>query len=182
MFCIGHSKALRSLIQCARLLSSVDRSFNIAADNDMALRIFMQAKVACSNTIHNLETIDGITDDWTNADDTLESDALDVHLNCQYAAEECLAITKIIDQFFANAAGSDQIFKLEEMSVRAENAAKNIKKIELLVEKVKSHGGEAADGSTELKRRCEHITEALDEAKGNVEELQRQGGHVQTKT
>ncbi len=63
----------------------------------LAMKCLMQAKIACANTVHDLETMDGITDDWHEGSESLLLTALDIHLHCEAASKECHAIIDALD-------------------------------------------------------------------------------------
>ena len=95
----------------------------------MALRIIMQAKVAAGNVIHQLDTIDQFTDEWGTDDAALTGFALDIHLQCQYAAEECKSIIEILDGFLANPTSCQQVGIFSELEVRRENGEDELRKL-----------------------------------------------------
>ena len=70
-----------------------------------ALKLLMQAKIACSNSIQDLETLDGLTDDWPESDN-LTNAALDLHLHCEASIKECQAIIDTLDTFATAPSGT----------------------------------------------------------------------------
>ena len=69
-----------------------------------ALKVLMQSKIACANSIHDLDTLDGITDDWSPDDAYLMNAALELHLHCEAATKECHAMVDILDAFMTDTA------------------------------------------------------------------------------
>ena len=85
------------------------------SQHDMALKLLMQAKIACANSIHDLETLDGVTDDWPSDDETLMNNALELHLHSEATAKECHAIIDIADALIADGNAAKPAEKLLEM-------------------------------------------------------------------
>lgn len=89
------------------------------ATKDMteALKLFMQAKIGCANTIHDLDTLDGITDDWPSDKPTLAGFALEIHLSCEAGIKEDHAMVDILDHFMEQISkdGTSSVFEFVEL-------------------------------------------------------------------
>lgn len=141
---------------------------------EMALRLVMQTKVRAANAIHQLDTIDCFTDDWdTEEDAALRSAALDMHLHCQYAAEECNAIVEIVSAIINGQADSSQMEIFTELEVRRENAADEVEKLAHAIEQLGKTQRDPALSLQEMHRRTERVFAQLQGLKAKVEELEK---------
>ncbi|KAK5132113.1 hypothetical protein LTR08_000364 [Meristemomyces frigidus] len=138
----------------------------------MALRVIMKAKVSAGNVIHQLDTIDCFTDDWDDPTGSLTSPALDIHLQCQYSAEECKSIIEILDGFLANPALSQQVGIFSELEVRRENAVDEVKKLVVVLAGLKELHSDPALSLREMWKRAERLVGKIEGLRGNVEELE----------
>ncbi|KAK5123367.1 hypothetical protein LTR85_002799 [Meristemomyces frigidus] len=142
--------------------------------SEMALRTLMQAKIGAGNAIHNLDTIDCFTDDWELGDDSpLTSPALDIHLHCQYAAEECKSIMEILDGFLANPASGQQVGIFTEMEIRRENAVDEVKKLVKVIEELAETQTDPALSLQEMKKRGERLVGKAEGLKVQIDELEK---------
>ena len=139
----------------------------------MALRIIMQAKVGAGNVIHQLDTIDQFTDEWGTDNLVLTSSALDIHLQCQYAAEECKSIIEILDGFLVNPTSCQQVGIFSELEVRRENAVDELMKLVKVLSTMNGIHTEPALSLMEMWRRAERLVGKIEGLKLNVEELER---------
>ena len=141
----------------------------------MAFRALMQAKIGAGNAIHQLDTIDCFTDDWALEDTAgaLARAALDIHLHCQYAAEECKSIIEILDGFLANPTSGQQVGIFLELEVRRENAGDDLKKLVKIIVELSIAHSDPALSLAEMWKRAERLVAKIDGLKTNVEELER---------
>lgn len=141
--------------------------------SEMALRTLMQAKVSAGNAIHNLDTIDCFTDDWELGDgSTLTSPALDIHLHCQYAAEECKSIMEILDGFLANPASGQQVVIFTELEIRRENAVDDVKKLMSVIVELAKTQTDPALSLQEMRKRAERLVGKIEGLKRQIDELE----------
>ncbi|KAK4547078.1 hypothetical protein LTR36_001299 [Oleoguttula mirabilis] len=139
----------------------------------MALRTLMQAKVSAGNTIAQLDIIDCFTDDWELADGSaLTSPALDIHLHCQYAAQECKSIIEILDGFLANPASGQQVGIFAEMEIRRENAVDEVKKLVRLIEALAKTQTDPALSLHEMRKRAERLVGKIEGLKVQIDGLE----------
>ena len=139
----------------------------------MALQIIMRAKVCVGNAIHQLDTIDQFTDEWGTDDAALTSGALDIHLQCQYAAEECKSIIEILDGFLASPVTSQQVGIFPELEIRRENAVDELDKLVDVLLTMKKFRTDPALSLTEMLKRAERLVGKIESLKVNMEELER---------
>ena len=82
----------------------------------IALKLLIQAKITSSNCVDDVETLDGLTDDWPEEKDSnLTDTALDIHLHCEAVAKECHAIIATLDAFATSPNGSPYAEQFIEM-------------------------------------------------------------------
>ena len=139
----------------------------------MALRIIMQAKVAAGNVIHQLDTIDQFTDEWGIDNSALTTSALDIHLQCQYAAEECKSIIEILDGFLANPTSCQQVGIFSELEVRRENGEDELRKLVNVLDALNRNYTDPALSLVEMWKRAERLVGKIQGLKINVEDLER---------
>ena len=81
----------------------------------------MQAKIVCTNSIREIDTINGTYNDWPERDalegDDLDAreDRLDLRLRCEAAEQEFHAIIATLDVFATLKAGADFAHYIMEM-------------------------------------------------------------------
>ena len=79
----------------------------------MTLKLWMQAKIACANSIHDLDSIDGALAEWLSHDLVLSSQAIDMKLTCELAAKECHAMIDVFDACMLEGGSLDEIRLME---------------------------------------------------------------------
>lgn len=88
------------------LTSPASTIASTAAASPSPLKLLVQAKIACANCVHDLETLDGLSDDWSDDETYLTDIALDLHLHCEAAAKECHDMIDTLDAFATTPEGS----------------------------------------------------------------------------
>lgn len=101
---------------------SSNASVESPAGEKMLLRKLMKVRITCSNSASELETLDGLTDDW-HADEKLESVALDIHLQCEYCCNESSRLHDILTGFLTDPGSNVPGWLWTEVELRQENAA-----------------------------------------------------------
>ncbi|KXS95622.1 hypothetical protein AC578_3549 [Pseudocercospora eumusae] len=94
------------------------------------LYVLAKARIACSNAIQELEALNSMTDDWDYTEKDAASAALDIQLQCEFAAKEATAIHEILTSFATT--NSAPSYLVAEVKVRQENAvaaAKEVRKV-----------------------------------------------------
>ena len=87
----------------------------VSTKHRTALKLVVQARIACANSVHHIDTLDGFTDDWPEDDAYLTNVALDLHLHCEAAAKECQLIIATLDAFATPGEGGGLLEQLVEM-------------------------------------------------------------------
>jgi hypothetical protein len=139
----------------------------------MALRTLTRGRIACTNSIHELDILDSLTDDWDHDDARLSSAALDLHLQCEFAAKDASAIHDILMSFITNGNYTDWL--CQELALRQENAVAAVKKV---IEFVRELELERADRATlalaELEKRAVHVLLQLEALNRVFQQLQQE--------
>lgn len=133
-------------------------------------RKLMKARITCSNSIHELETLDGLTDDWDGDDEDLENAALDIHLQCEYGCKESNALHEMLTGLLSgfNAPGG----LWTEIELRQENAVEATNEIIKVIEGLLSMGANPDLGLKEMKRRAQHVVAKLEALKDTFSDLE----------
>ncbi|KAF7187400.1 N-alpha-acetyltransferase 38-A, NatC auxiliary subunit [Pseudocercospora fuligena] len=114
-------------VNIAKLSSSITDTASDMAD---PLYVLAKARIACSNAIQELEALNSMTDDWDYTEKDAASAALDIQLQCEFAAKESTAIHEILTSFATS--NSAPNYLIAEVKVRQENAvaaAKEVRKV-----------------------------------------------------
>ncbi|SMR50942.1 unnamed protein product [Zymoseptoria tritici ST99CH_1E4] len=144
---------------------------NSARSSFMALRTLTRGRIACTNSVHELDILDTLTDDWDLEDPHLSSSALDLHLQCEFAAKDASAIHDILMGFITNGNYADWL--CQELALRQENAVAAVKKVVELVRELQvGYMPEMGIGLNELKKRAEHVLVQLQGLNGIFQQLQ----------
>ena len=124
------------------------------------LRKLMKARIACGNSVQELEALDGFTDEWDATVEVLENAALDIHLQCEYACKESSALHQILTSLLTdvNAPG----WMWTEVELRQENAVAAAKEIIKVIDGLFVAGANPELMLKEMKRRAQHITTKLE--------------------
>jgi hypothetical protein len=128
--------------------------------SNAALRTITKARIACTNSIHELELIDGLTDDWNLDNPRLATASLEIHLHAEFSAKE---VSTILENLTAIMTAARTVVLQEwlcmELEVRRENAVTATKEIIRVVEILENMEDLENEemGLVELKRRAEFI-------------------------
>lgn len=134
------------------------------------LRQLIQARVNCENCSSELETLDGMTDDWNPDDEALDTAALEIHLQSEYSRRECTGIYDTLTSLLTGINTPGWLWT--EVEVRQENAAAAAEKILQIVNSLPNTASSEL-GLKELKRRLDHVIvrlAALKESLGKIEQ------------
>ncbi|KAF2172059.1 hypothetical protein M409DRAFT_17301 [Zasmidium cellare ATCC 36951] len=133
------------------------------------LRKLMKARIACGNSLEELETLNGLTDDWDATEEVLENAALDIHLQCEYGCKESSALHDILSGLLT---GLNTPGLWTEVEVRQENAVAAAKEIIKVIDGLLVAGPNPSLGLKEMKRRAQHITTELEALEETFAELE----------
>lgn len=128
-----------------------------------ALRTITRARIACTNTIAELEVVDALTDDWDLEVANLTTASMEIHLQSEFSAKEASTILANLTGIMNNG----RLAVLEEwlcmeLEVRRENAVVAVQAIMSVIDGLdKVVNGEDL-GLAELTRRAEFIVGRLE--------------------
>ena len=134
------------------------------------LRKLMKARIACGNSVQELETLDSLTDEWDATVEVLENAALEIHLQCEYACKESSALHQILTGLLTDPNAPGWLWT--EVELRQENAVTAAKEIIKVIDGLFAAGVNPAMMLKEMKHRAQHITsklEALEETFADLE-------------
>lgn len=137
-----------------------------------ALRTITHARIACTNTIHELEVIDGLTDDWNLDNAQLAKDSLEIHLQAEFSAKEASTILENLTAIMT----TGRMAMLEEwlcmeLEVRRENAVIAAQAIIRVMVNLETAVSNDELGLVEMKRRAELIVGKLEKLKDTLVKL-----------
>lgn len=136
------------------------------------LRRVMKARIACGNSVHELETLNGLTDDWDADVERLEDAALDIHLQCEYGCKESSTLHDILTGLLTGLNVANWLWT--EVELRQENAVAATKEIIKVVDGLFDAGANPTLGVKEMKRRAEHVVSKLEVLKGTFADLENE--------
>jgi hypothetical protein len=136
----------------------------------MALRTLTRGRIICTNSIHELDILDSLTDDWDQSDHRLSTTALDLHLRCEFAAKDASTIHDILMSFITTGTYADYL--CQELALRQESAVSGVEKVVTIVRELDLLRQDEVQGLREIKKRAEHVVEQLDGLMGVFQQLQ----------
>ncbi|CZT20587.1 uncharacterized protein RCC_06445 [Ramularia collo-cygni] len=128
-----------------------------------ALRTITHARIACTNTIHELEVIDNLTDDWNLDNAQLATDSLEIHLQAEFSAKEASTILENLTAIMTTGRMAVlQEWLCMELEVRRENAVAAAQAIIRVLINLEKAVDNDELGLVEMKRRAEFIVGKLE--------------------
>ncbi|WPH02123.1 Hypothetical protein R9X50_00497800 [Acrodontium crateriforme] len=168
------AKAPFTRLQLSNTLSKSNESTSTSVN--MALHVLMQINVACVNTIHDLEMLDGLTDNWNvhAQSKDLIPHSLAISLHCQFAAEESKAISDIMNDFLSEPAQTTKPMAIfAELHVRQENIMAELSGLKMLVEQLYVTFVDVVELSlAEIVLRAQRLCVRMEELKGKITVLE----------
>ena len=149
-------------------------------EKNPAIKYFVQIKTLASNIMTAFDALDSFTDDWPD-EGNLKNTALDIHLRCESASNECQGIINTLDALGDPENKTPSPFPEEfmTMEVRYEYAQGKLNQIKALLEGVEtgfpSTEAQIELGIEEMKTRVGAIEEEIAEMKTGVDNFK---GHV----
>lgn len=139
-----------------------------------ALRTITHARILCTNSIHELEVIDNLTDDWNMNNARASKDSLEIHLQAEISAKEASTILENLTALMTTRTVLEDWLYME-LEVRRENAVLAAKEIVRVLDGLEDCISRYDElGVVEMKRRAEIILAKLDVAlKEKLEQLVR---------
>ncbi|KAK3702430.1 hypothetical protein LTR37_014896 [Vermiconidia calcicola] len=137
-----------------------------------ALKLLMQARIACTNCVGDIDTIDGIPNDWAAENTKLMDVALDLHLHCEAAIKECHAIIAALDLFVRESEFTVDV-QLVPMECRQELALEEVCAMSEIVATVERVYPQLAVelATTEMDKRCKRVAAKLKDFKVKMTQL-----------
>lgn len=142
-------------------------SENTQRTSAAALRTIISARISCTNTMHELEVIDNLTDDWNLDNGRLATDSLEIHLQAEFCAKEASTIFENLNTIMT----TGRMAVLEEwlcmeLELRRENAILAATEIISIIDALEAAFSTKAIstdelGLVEMKRRAQLIVEKL---------------------
>lgn len=136
----------------------------------MLLRKLMKARIACGNSVRELETLDALTEDWDANEEVLETAALDIHLQCEYSSKESNTLYEILTGLLSGVDAPGWLWT--EVELRQENAVAAAKEIIKVIDGLVSARASPELGVKEIKRRAQHLVTKLQALKETFAELE----------
>lgn len=142
-----------------------------------ALRTIITARIACTNTIAELEVIDNLTDDWNLDNARLATGSLEIHLQAEFCAKEASTVLENLNTIM----NTGRMVILEEwlcmeLEIRRENAVLAATQIISVIESLETAYSKATLGTddlglVEIKRRVQLIVVKLENLKNTLVKL-----------
>ena len=142
----------------------------------MALRKAVQARVILGNSIHELEIIDSLTDDWNITIDRLETAAVKIRLQSDYAGKEASSILDALTGVLSNTLPVNAFLWIE-LELRQDNAVTAIQELIRMIDELDDaiHDQDHAQlGLKEMKLRSQNVLSRIGELKDIFAQLQNE--------
>ncbi|CAK3883146.1 Hypothetical predicted protein [Lecanosticta acicola] len=171
------SKTIEQLIDGQRQDIEGKQEMETAANHNLALRRVVQARILLGNSVSELEALDSLTDEWNAEVDQLETAAIEIHLQCDYAVKEANTILEALNGLLANTLPLQECLWIE-LELRQESALAATLELTKVLDKFGASitGPEQAQqlGVKEMKLRAQHVLSKLKESKDVLAQLQKE--------